>query len=156
VHLFRRPTLEAALGVLLVVAALALLLSPAAAPPAVAAVTPRAGYHATVLGWSSWYGSYDLGPAGVGWCIDHGMAAPDPAFRYVPVVAADVDDDRRSAMAWIVTSHAGTADPVDGAAVMLALHDLRGASYPFGVLDVDRLSPGQLAGFAGRETEVLA
>ena len=123
--------------------------------PAVAAVVPRVGFHATVLGWSSWYGSYDLGPAGTGWCIDHGLRAPDPAFRYVPTTAGDLDPDRRAAMAWVVSAHGGTNDPIDAAAVMLVLHDLRGASYPFGLLDVDRLTVNQLTGFGGHEAGVI-
>jgi len=36
------------------------------------------------------------------------------------------------------------------------LHDLRRASYPFGVLDVDRLQPHDLAGFGGHEAELIA
>ena len=39
---------------------------------------------------------------------------------------------------------------------MLVLHDLRGATYPFGRLDVDTLTPAQLAGFGGHEAEVIA
>ena len=41
-----------------------------------ATVVHRVGFEATVLGWTSWYGSYDLGPLGAGWCIDHGLRAP--------------------------------------------------------------------------------
>ena len=125
-------------------------------PSAGAAVTPRTGYRATVLGWSSWYGSYDMGMLGPAWCIDHGLHAPDPAFRYLPVRASDLDADRRAAMAWAVAERGGGDDPVDAAAVMLVLHDLRGASYPFGTLDVDRLRPAELAGFDGHEAEVIA
>ena len=39
---------------------------------------------------------------------------------------------------------------------MLALHDLMGASYPSGRLDVDRLPVTRLAGFGGAEARVLA
>ena len=58
------------------------------APPAEARVTPRVGFHATVAGWTSWYGSYDLGALGPAWCIDHGLRAPDPALGLPPDVAA--------------------------------------------------------------------
>lgn len=148
-----RARLAAGAGLLLLAGVT--LGSASTSPPAVAAVVPRVGFHATVLGWSSWYGSYDLGPAGTGWCIDHGLRAPDPAFRYVPTTAGDLDPDRRAAMAWVVSAHGGTGDPVDAAAVMLVLHDLRGASYPFGPLDVDRLAVSQLAGFGGHEADVI-
>src|SRR3954454_18699721 len=150
-----RIRLTAALGATFILVAVALLTGSVDDHRALAVVSPRVGFRATVLGWSSWYGSYDLGAAGTGWCIDHGLAAPDPAFRYVPVNATDLDADRRAAMAWIVSSHGGTRDPLDAAAVMLALHDLRGAVYPFGRLDVDHLTPGQLAGFRGREPAVI-
>ena len=137
--------------------ALAALLGSASTPPAaLAEITPRVGFRATVLGWSSWYGSYDVGPAGTGWCIDHGLRAPDPAFRYRPSVAPDLDDDQRAAMAWAVTAHVDAADPIESAAIMLVLHDLRRASYPFGRLDVDRLTATELAGFGGHEADVVA
>ncbi|MGZ4758981.1 MAG: Ig-like domain-containing protein, partial [Acidimicrobiales bacterium] len=128
-----------------------------ASPPdaADAAVTPALGYHATVLGWSSWYGSYDMGSLGSAWCIDHGLHAPDPAFRYVPTAAPDVDADTAAAISWIVAAHGGDRDAVAAAAVMLVVHDLRHASYPFGVMDVDRLAPHDLAGFGGHEAEVV-
>jgi hypothetical protein len=152
----RRATSLLGLGTCVLIALAALLASTATTPAAVAQVAPRVGYHATVLGWSSWYGSYDLGPAGTGWCIDHGLRAPDPAFQYVPAIAADLDTDRRVAMAWAVSAHVDASDPVESAAIMLVLHDLRGASYPFGHLDVDRLTPGDLDGFAGHEADVIA
>jgi hypothetical protein len=132
------------------------LLSPWSGPePADAAVTPAQGFRATVLGWSSWYGSYRMGALGEAWCIDHGRRAPDPALAYVPTAASDVDADTAAAISWIVTAHVG-AGPVDAAAVMLAVHDLRHATYPFGVLDVGALRPSQLAGFGGHEAEVIS
>ena len=143
-------------GLSLLMAAAVVFGTTPSSPPALAAVTPRVGFAGTVLGWSSWYGSYDLGASGTGWCIDHGLAAPDPAFRYVPTVATDLSADQRAAMAWVVTSHGGTTDRVDAAAVMLVVHDLRGAAYPFGPMDVDRLGPTQLAGFQGHEADVIA
>ena len=57
-------------------------------------------------------------------------------------------------MAWAVTAHADS-DPVGSAALMLVLHDLRGAVYPYGRLDVDTLTAGQLAGFGGHESEII-
>jgi hypothetical protein len=146
---------------LLVVAVLCLLagaalLAPATrARPAMAAVVHRSGYEATVLGWTSWYGSYDMGPLGPGWCIDHGLRAPDPALGYRPTTAADLRPDTRAAMAWAVTKYGG-GSPDQSVALMLVLHDLRGATYPFGRLDVDTLGPGELSGFAGHEAAVVA
>lgn len=146
--------------VLLTVASLLLLTGAVAlgvaSPPdaAQATVTPSRGFRATVLGWSSWYGSYAMGSSGVAWCIDHGLRAPDPSFRYVPTAAPDLDASTGAAISWIVAAH-GDGDAIDAAAVMLAVHDQRRASYPFGVLDVDRLTTHDLAGFGGHEAEVL-
>ena len=54
-----------------------------------------------------------------------------------------------AAMAWAVGTWGTGTDRTTHAAVMLVLHDLMGASYPFGRLDVDRLtrrgSPGSRA-----------
>ena len=63
--------------------------------------------------------------------------------------------DARSAMAWVVGTWGTGTDRATHAAVMLVLHDLMGASYPFGRLDVDRLTTAGLAGFEGHEAEVL-
>jgi LPXTG-motif cell wall-anchored protein len=109
---------------------------------------------ATVLGWTSWYGSYDLGEIGPGWCVDHGLRAPDPALAYVPTDLAGASDGTRAAVAWAVGAHEAS-DPITAAALMLALHDLMGAVYPYGRLDVDALGPAQLAGFQGHEGEVV-
>ena len=125
------------------------------ASPAEARVTPRVGFRATVLGWTSWYGSYDLGALGPAWCIDHGLTAPDPAFAYLPTSLPDVDADTAAALSWAVSVHGVGNDPVEAAAVMLAVHDLRHASYPSGRLDVDVLTPHQLAGFGGQEAAVI-
>jgi Bacterial Ig-like domain (group 1) len=151
-----RPTLQALLlsGVGCLLGGLVLLGPATRARPAQAAVVHRAGFEATVLGWTSWYGSYDMGPLGAGWCIDHGLRAPDPALGYRPTDASDLGAATRAAMAWAVTKYGGT-DPVGAAALMLVLHDLRAASYPFGRLDVDTLSPTQLAGFGGHEAEAI-
>ncbi len=126
-----------------------------AAEPALAQVVHGSGYSATVLGWTSWYGSYGLGGLGWGWCIDHGIAAPDAAFGYRPVDIADAAPATKAAMAWAVTSNL-FADRIGAAATMLVLHDLMGATYPFGRLDVDRLTVANLGGFGGDEAAVLA
>jgi hypothetical protein len=156
----RRPPrwrgLALAVGAATVAWGLALGGSGARATPALASVVHHVGFEATVLGWSSWYGDYDLGSVGTGWCIDHGLHAPDPAFGYRPTVPTDLRDDTRAAMAWAVSVDGPGADPVRSAALMLVLHDLRGAVYPFGRLDVDTLTTGDLSGFAGHEAEVIA
>jgi hypothetical protein len=124
-------------------------------PVALAAVVHGAGFEATVLGWTSWYGSYDLGPLGAGWCIDHGLLAPDATFAYVPTDVPDASDDVKASIAWALSTNDGT-DPVTAAAVMLVVHDLMGATYPFGRMDVDALTTANLAGYNGREADVVA
>ena len=141
-----------ALAVLAAAAALQLL-HPA---PAEAAVTRLHGFRATVDGWTSWYGSYGMGELGPGWCIDHGSRAPDPAYRYAPADLSATPEDVRSAVGWVVGRHGQGTDPVQHAAVMLAVHDLMGARYPSGRLDVDRLGPDRLAGFGPHAGTVLA
>ena len=135
--------------------AIALLLAVRSPTPATAAVTPLYGYRATVDGFTSWYGSYGMAGLGTGWCIDHGSRAPDPAFAYRPADLSAVPLRTRTAMAWVLGRHASGTDRVRHAAVMLVLHDLMGARYPSGPLDVDRLPVARLAGFAGREAAVL-
>lgn len=122
--------------------------------PALAQVVHGQGYQATVLGWTSWYGSYQLGAMGTGWCIDHGLRAPDAAFGYVPTDVGGAPAHVRAAIAW--SAARPLEGPVDHAARMLAFHDLMGAQYPFGRLDVDALQPHQMAGFGGTEGAVLA
>ena len=39
---------------------------------------------------------------------------------------------------------------------MLVMHNLRGAVYPAGRLDVHSLTVAQMAGFGGHEAEVIA
>ncbi len=155
-HRRRRSGALGALGLAVVVWGTVLAGTGARARPAQATAVHRVGFEATVLGWTSWYGSYDLGPIGAGWCIDHGLAAPDAAFDYRPSVPADLRDDTRAAMAWAVTTADAATDPVRSAALMLVLHDLRGAVYPYGRLDVDTLTTAQLAGFGGQEAAVIA
>ncbi len=152
----RRPSerLGAVTGLVLAVVGLVVHGAGPGPDPALAAVQHHAGFTATVLGWTSWYGSYALGDLGVGWCIDHGLRAPDPALAYAPTPVADASADTKAAMAWAATMHTA-ADPVEAAAVMLVLHDLMGARYPFGALQVDRLTTAHLAGFGGQEAALV-
>ncbi|MEZ5135869.1 MAG: carboxypeptidase-like regulatory domain-containing protein [Acidimicrobiales bacterium] len=120
---------------------------------ALAVVEHRSGFDATVLGWTSWYGSYGLGDQGLGWCIDHGLLAPDAAYGYVPV-APPMDERTGAAVSWVVAT-GELADRTGAAAIMLVLHDLMGATYPFGRLDVDAMGPANLGGFGGAEAAVL-
>ncbi|HEV8115701.1 MAG TPA: hypothetical protein VGP53_05640, partial [Acidimicrobiales bacterium] len=140
-------------GLTLLLAASALVVS--RPDPATAAVTHRYGFRATVQGFSSWYGSYGMGPLGTAWCIDHGIRSPDPAFAYAVADLSAVGAETRAAMAWVVGSHGQGTDRVTHAAVMLVLHDLMAAHYPYGRLDVDRLTTRGLAGFDGQEGAVL-
>ena len=128
------------------------------APPrlAEAVVQEGKGFSATVDGFRSWYGSYVLGDLGETWCVDHGIPAPDVALAYEPATLDDQVPETRRALAWAVGRHGPEADRVGAAALMLVLHDLMGADYPSGRLDVDRLEPGGLAGFEGLEAEVIA
>lgn len=113
------------------------------------------GFAATVAGWRSWYGSYLIEGVGESWCVDHGLVAPDADHGYVAGPLPERAPATQRAMAWAVGRHGRGRDPVVAAALMLALHDLAGATYPTGVLSVDRLGPGDLTGFGGREGEVL-
>lgn len=148
-----RPAHRAALAVAVLVAALGLHLARPA--PAAAEVTRLHGFRATVDGWTSWYGSYGMGPLGPGWCIDHGSRAPDPAYRYAPADLSGVPAGVQAAVAWVVARHGQGTDPVAHAAVMLAVHDLMGATYPSGRLDVDRLAADRTAGFGPHAAAVL-
>jgi hypothetical protein len=124
--------------------------------PAAAAVTHLAGFEATVAGWTSWYGTYAVGDVGIGWCIDHGLRAPDPDLGYVLTTVDDRSVVAQAAAAWAVSARGVDHDDrVDAAAVMLAVHDLMGATYPYGRLDVDALGVRSLAGFGGQEEAVL-
>lgn len=130
--------------------------SPALTGRAGAAVVHRQGFEATVLGWTSWYGSYEVAGIGTAWCVDHGIAAPDTDHGYEPAVLAERAPETTRAMAWALGAHGGTTDQVEAAALMLVLHDLMGARYPNGTLAVDALRLADLAGFDGREGDVLA
>ena len=121
-----------------------------------AVVVHHVGYQATVAGWTSWYGSYDMGSIGSAWCIDHGIAAPDPAYGYSPTTVADHDPATTRAMAWALGRYGPDAARPTAAALTLVLHDLAGAVYPQGRIDVDRMTVAGLAGFGGDEAAVLA
>ncbi|HEX8582115.1 MAG TPA: SpaA isopeptide-forming pilin-related protein, partial [Acidimicrobiales bacterium] len=145
--------LLAAVGAVLVLAGVGLVASPRRAS---AEVVHGLGWSATVAGWSSWYGSYGMGDLGTAWCIDHGSAAPDAEFGYVPADLSAVPADTQAAMAWALGSTGAEPDRVGAAALMLVLHDLMGATYPDGPLDVDALEPAALTGFDGAEADVVA
>ena len=127
-----------------------------AAHPASATVVHALGYQATVDGWTSWYGSYGMGGLGPAWCIDHGIPAPDPSYGYGPSVVADHAAVTTRAMAWALGAYGPGADRPTAAALTLVLHDLAGAVYPLGRMDLDRVTVGRLAGFGGAETQVLS
>jgi hypothetical protein len=124
--------------------------------PAGAVVQRVSGYRATVLGWSSWYGSYGLGAEGTAWCIDHGIRAPDPALRYVRTTLTGVPASTQSAMAWAFGRHGTNPDRITAAALMLVSHDLMGAQYPYGRMDVHALTERSIAGFGADGPAVLA
>lgn len=126
----------------------------ASAGEAEAQVVHGTGFEATVAGWTSWYGSYQLAGVGQTWCIDHGLHAPDAAFGYRPTAPPAISPTSRTAMAWILGQYGSAPSAVDAAAIVLVLHDLNGAVYPQGPLHVDRLAPGQFAGFGGAEAQV--
>lgn len=146
-----RPLLAVA-ACLIVAAPLRLLAPPA---PAAAEVEHGLGFEATVDGFRGWYGSYRLGDVGEVWCVDHGIPAPDAALEYEPATLDDRAPETRRAIAWAVGRHGPRTDRVGAAALMLVLHDLMGAAYPSGPLDVGRLGAERLSGFEGAEAEVL-
>lgn len=142
-----------AIAVCILAAAPLRLLSPPA--PAAAEVEHGSGFSATVDGFRGWYGSYRLGDIGEVWCVDHGIPAPDAALGYQPATLDDRAPDTRRAIASAVGRHGPGADRITAAALMLVLHDLMGAAYPTGPLDVDHLSADRLSGFDGAEAEVV-
>lgn len=150
----RRQLLRVAVAVpLLALAAARLGVAP---DPAGAVVVPAAGYDgATVDGWTGHYGAYHLGDLGVGWCIDHGVRAPDPDLAYRPTTLDTLTPEVRTALAWLVGRHGRDPDRVTSAAIMLAGHDLAGAIYPSGRLDLERLGVDRLAGFGADAGAVL-
>lgn len=121
-----------------------------------AEVVHGAGFRATVDGWDSWYGNYSMGSIGLAWCVDHGAAAPDPDLDYQLTDLPGVDTSTKTAMAWAAGTYGRSSSRVDAAALMLVLHDLMGARYPSGQLDVDALSPARLSGFEGNEASVVS
>lgn len=129
--------------------------SPVLAGRAGAAVVHGQGYEATVLGWSSWYGSYDVEGIGTTWCVDHGSAAPDVDHVYQPTSLTERAPETQTAIAWALGAHGTAPDRESAAALMLAVHDLMGATYPGGTLSVDALRPTDLDGFDGREAAVV-
>ena len=147
----RRRAVLATVGLILVVLG---VVPPSVDRPAGATVDHRLGYAATVQGWTSWYGSYGMDGLGSMWCIDHGIPAPDPSYGYRPTAVADHTRDTTTAMAWMLGRYGPPADRVTAAAITLVLHDLAGATYPGGRLDVGHLE-GHVAGFGGDEAAVV-
>ena len=145
-----RRTLALAVPLLLLCALVVL----ARSGEAHAEVVHGTGFEATVAGWTSWYGSYQLSGVGQTWCIDHGLQAPDAVFGYRPIPPPAIPVTSQTAMAWVLGRYGNAPSAVDAAAIMLVLHDLNGAVYPQGALVVDRLAPSQLAGFGGAEAAV--
>ncbi len=139
-----RITRLLAAALLLTLGSARLLPGPGAAA---AAVTHVAGYQGEVDGFRSWYGSYGMGAIGTAWCIDHGIRAPDPAYRYVPDAVGDHSPPTRTALAWAFGRYGVAPDRVTSAALMLVAHDLMGARYPSGPLDVDQLFFPGMQGF---------
>lgn len=157
----RRPIVRRAIARVAVAAGVSLVVvgvvaGALPAHPASAAVVRALGYQATVDGWTSWYGSYGMGSLGPAWCIDHGIPAPDPSYGYGPSVVADHAAVTTRAMAWALGAYGRGADRPTAAALTLVLHDLAGAAYPFGRIDLDHLPVGRLTGFGGAEAQVLA
>lgn len=147
-----RPRLAVGAVVAVLAAACSMLVVPG---PASAAVVHRSGFDGTVLGHRGWFGSYDLAGVGAAWCVDHGIAAPDPALDYRPAELGERAGDTRRAMAWVLGSVGTDADRVTAAAATLVLHELAGAVYPNGPLRVESLRATDLIGFGGSEGAVV-
>jgi hypothetical protein len=124
--------------------------------PAGAEVVHHDGYRATVHGFTSWYGSYQLAGIGTAWCIDHGIRAPDADLAYAPTDLAGVPAATKVALGWMFGRWGTEPDRVTSAALMLAAHDLMGGIYPYGELDLASFGVDRLAGFGGDEAAVLA
>jgi hypothetical protein len=126
------------------------------ARPAGAAVVHQTGFMGTVDGYSGWYGSYGMGSIGTAWCVDHGIPAPDADLDYQPAELTERAPSTRTAIAWALGRYGtGSPDAVTAAALTLTLHDLMGAAYPGGPLQVDNLDARGLAGFNGQGAAVL-
>lgn len=119
-----------------------------------AAVVDAVGLDGTVLGWSSWYGSYTVAGIGTGFCLDHGKLAPDSAYNYR--LAATIGGTTGAELAYVARTYGATRDAVTAAATNLVIHDLQNAVYPYGALNVMTLQPSQVAGFNGEGTKVIA
>lgn len=139
-------------GVLLLLVATVLVALPQ--PTARAAVREGVGLRGTVLGRTSWYGSYDVAGIGLAFCLDAERLAPDSDYDYR--LGPPITGVLGAQIAYVAGTFGATRDPVRAAAVKLVLHDLQGARYPRGALDVMRLRASDLAGFAGRAADVVS
>ena len=139
-------------GVLLLLVAAVLIALPL--PIARAAVREGVGLRGTVLGRSSWYGSYDVAGIGLAFCLDAERLAPDSDYDYR--LGPPITGVLGAEIAYVAGTYGTTRDPIRAAAVKLVLHDLQGALYPRGTLDVLRLQASDLSGFSGRAADVVA
>lgn len=119
-----------------------------------AAVVEAAGLNGTVLGWSSWYGSYTVAGVGTGFCLDHAKLAPDSAYSYK--LAATIAGTTGAELAYVARTYGATRDALTAAATNLVIHDLQNAVYPYGALNVMTLQPSQVAGFNGQASKLIA
>jgi hypothetical protein len=119
-----------------------------------AAVVDAVGLSGTVLGWSSWYGSYTVTGVGTGFCLDHAKLAPDSTYNYK--LAATIGGTTGAELAYVARTYGATRDAVTGAATNLVIHDLQNAVYPYGALNVMTLQPSQIAGLNGEGAKVIS
>ncbi len=150
-----RRAWPAGVGAVLLAVALVSGLPSLASP---AGAERSAGFHAEVLGRSAWYGSHEIAGVGPVWSLDPAERAPRRSHRYVAAPGADTEalpPVVRRALAWAVATPGATEDPVTAAAVGLVLHDLTGAAYPAGPLDLHRLGPADVDGFDAAAGAVL-
>lgn len=152
----RRWLFVVGFAVMIAVLPLLMLLAGGPVVRAGAEVVHLGGFTATVDGHRGWYGGYDLAGVGAAWCVDHGIAAPDADYGYVPIELGEAAPPTRTAMAWALGRSGQHPDRLTASALTLVLHDLMEAPYPSGRLDVDELVPSRLSGFEGQEADVLA
>lgn len=122
--------------------------------PAQAVVRTAVGMRGTVLGRTAHYGTYFVPGVGNVLCLDASKIAPDSDYAYKP--GATIGGTLGAQLAYAASTYGNTTDPVTAIAAKLVVHDLQGAVYPHGAMDVFRLQPNQLAGFGGREAAIVA
>ncbi len=147
----RRRRYPRRLGALVTLAAILTVVLPA--DMAEAAVRTSTGMRGTVLGRTAWYGLYLIPGVGPALCLDADKAAPDTDFNYRP--GQTITGTLGAQLAYAARVYGSTSDIVTAVAAKLVVHDLQGARYPYGELDVFRLQTSQLAGFGGREASIV-